>query len=229
MLFFGDFFSASIATIGINPSRQEYLSPSGQQLTGSARRFETLNSLGAMGRASLSETQAQTAIERMRRYFDAGKPTYAWFNGLARVVEGMGFSFANGSAAHLDLVQESTDPVWSELLKTDPEQASAVLSRDVAFLGKQIVAFPLRVIVCTSARVLKEVSELFSIRITAQGKLARIKWTVGQTAVKKRVLGVAGWNIPLVRATGLTSAGQGELGKLLSSHLEKAGVPLRCS
>lgn len=38
-LFFGDIFSARIATLGINLSYQEYLDPSGQELTGNARRF----------------------------------------------------------------------------------------------------------------------------------------------------------------------------------------------
>jgi hypothetical protein len=37
------------------------------------------------------------------------------FNKLSHVVEGMGVSFYDHSVAHLDLVQEATDPVWSEL------------------------------------------------------------------------------------------------------------------
>ncbi len=68
VLFFGDLLAASIATIGINPSRQEYLTRSGLELEGLGRRFETLGSLAARDRSSLSVKQMQIAIERMRAY-----------------------------------------------------------------------------------------------------------------------------------------------------------------
>jgi len=119
VLFFGDPSASVIATIGINPSRQEYNSANGQELDGTQRRFETLHSLGASCRSSLDDNQANAAIKRMRQYFDPNQPVYSWFSGLCRVVEGMGASFRDRSAAHLDLVQEATDPVWSQLLKAD--------------------------------------------------------------------------------------------------------------
>lgn len=224
VLFFGNFFTASIATIGINPSRQEYLSPLGQELKGNARRFETLSSLGAGARRDLSRLQMLGAVERMCGYFDPGRPKFAWFNALGRVVDGLGFSFANGSAVHLDLVQESTDPVWSELVKARPEEARSLLHRDVEFLCRQIEARPFRLIVCTSKSVLKEVGQVFRIRVSAEGKLERVKWTVGQISTKGRVLGVVGWNVPLARATGLTAEGQRDLGRLLRSQLGKSGI-----
>jgi hypothetical protein len=37
VLFFGDLEHARVATIGLNPSRQEYLSPGGQELGGLVR------------------------------------------------------------------------------------------------------------------------------------------------------------------------------------------------
>jgi hypothetical protein len=72
ILFFGDSFSARVATVGINPSDQEYLGPDGQELQGNARRFHTLSSLGASDRVSLNPEQAMQAIERMRRNFQPG-------------------------------------------------------------------------------------------------------------------------------------------------------------
>lgn len=122
VLFFGDAFAASIATVGINPSKQEYRLKKGEELTGSLRRFETLNSLDALSRDSLTDKQADTAIQRMRCYFNADCRVYGWFSGLSRVVEGMGASFRDRSAVHLDLVQEATDPVWSQLAQADPKQ-----------------------------------------------------------------------------------------------------------
>jgi len=66
-----------MVTVGINPSRQEYLSEDGRELEGKERRFETLRSLAASSRRSLDTVQAKTAIERMRRYFDPDRPVYS--------------------------------------------------------------------------------------------------------------------------------------------------------
>src|SRR5260221_5954000 len=116
VLFFGDLFAAEVASVGLNPSDQEYLTKTGQMLTSRAQRFATLDSLGANDRAALLDPQCDEAVEWMRAYYDEGKPVYgAWFNALSRVVVGFGVGFRERSAAHLDLVQESTSPVWSEL------------------------------------------------------------------------------------------------------------------
>lgn len=84
VLFFGDVFAATVATIGINPSRQKYLSPEGNELTGPLRRFETLRSLDATKRSSLEIRQADIAVQRMRCYFNPDRPVYGWFAGISR-------------------------------------------------------------------------------------------------------------------------------------------------
>jgi hypothetical protein len=226
VLFFGDLFAASIATIGINPSRREYLAPDGTELEGAKRRFESLRSLGVRDRASLTDSHADAAIGRMQAYFDPGRPIYSWFGGIGRVVEGMGFSFERRSAAHLDLVQEATDPVWSRLRRTDRPQADTALHRDLPFLCEQIERFPLRAVVCTSARVMKEIASALGARDVAEGKLARVTWRIALADVQRGVLGIAGWNIPLARPTGLTNDGQHELGTLLRKGLDQAGMRL---
>ncbi len=226
VLFFGDLYTARIATIGINPSRQEFLSPSGVELEGSSRRFETLPSVGAPNRGALTEAQARRAVERMRAYYDSGKPVYAWFNGLIRVVEGMGYSFTERTAAHLDLVQEATDPVWSGLAGVDRGQAAAVLKRDTPFLRWQIETFPLRAVVCTSARVLREVRAMLGAAPVADGAMARVRWSVAVAHTACGPFGVAVWNIPLARPTGLDRNGHRELGELLAARLAEAGCAL---
>jgi hypothetical protein len=226
VLFFGDPFTSRVATIGINPSRQEYLSPDGHELDGAQRRFETLRSLGVSSRSSLDDIKAKVAIERMRQYFYPNRPVYSWFNGLARVLEGMGFSFRDRSAVHLDLVQEATDPVWSQLIKIDQRQAETVWRRDLTFLKKQINEFDFGAVVCTSACVLAEVTKLLPVCIKARGTVARLKWTIGTVELNHRLVVVAGWNIPLSRATGLTRDQQVQFGKLLQSEMKKVGVEL---
>ena len=226
VLFFGDAFAAQVATVGINPSKQEYLSREGDELTGLLRRFETLRSLNARSRASLDHRQANTAIERMRCYFNPAAPVYGWFAGLSRVAEGMGASFRDRSAVHLDLIQEATDPVWSQLEKADPEQAANVLRRDLPFLRGQIEESQFRLIVCTSARVYSEVSQMLNVTAIKKERLARLEWTIGTAALARGIVAIAGWNIPLARATGLDMNGQRQLGRLLRSSLRQAGIEI---
>jgi len=224
VLFFGDLFKASVVTVGLNPSRQEYVDTKGTELTGSARRFETLGSLGVSERAALAPDHANKAIKTMRDYFGFEKPVYSWFAGLARVVEGIGASFQQGTAAHLDLVQEATDPVWSGLGKVDRAEAARLLTSDLPFLKWQIEAFPVRVVVCTSRRVLDETSALIGATFVDEGEFARLRWRVGSAIVGDHTIGVVGWNLPLVRPTGLTRETQRAFGELLAARLRAVGV-----
>lgn len=162
ILFFGDLFTAEVASVGLNPSDQEYVTKAGQMLAGSAQRFATLDSVAAEGRASLSDAQCDEAIEWMRGYYDEGKPVYgSRFNALSRVVEGFGASFRARTAAHLDLVQESTSPVWSELSVGEKE---ALLARDLPFLEWEIRAFAPRAVICTG----KTVASMCAVRSTCR-------------------------------------------------------------
>jgi len=220
VLFFGDLFQAEVATVGLNPSDKEYLSLTGTMLTGSQQRFATLASLGAASRAELSDEQCDEAVRWMRDYYEPGKPVYgSWFNGLARVVEGFGASFRAHSATHLDLVQESTRPVWSSLPRSD---RSALLDLDLPFLAWQIRTFPLRAVICTGKTVGNNVRDELGVVIHDNGELARIKWWVGEADVDGRRVGFAGWNLPLARPTGLGREGELILGGLLAERLERA-------
>lgn len=223
MLFFGDLPRARVVTIGINPSRREYLSGDGVELEGAARRFETLRSLGAMSRSGLTTEQSDRAISTMREYFSPDRPVYHWFAALARVMDGFGNPFAAGRAAHLDLVQEATDPVWSGLRGLDRGAADALLVRDLDFLEWQIGAFDIHTLVCTSAAVMKHVFQLVDAKPVREGKVALLRWTVATGRANGRELAVVGWNIPLARPTGLNAAGQHELGALLRDELAACG------
>lgn len=134
VLFFGDLFTAKVATVGLNPSHQEYLDRERRELVGERRRFETLASLNALDRQSLTDEQCARAMRTMRGYYQPGKPIYSWFRSMNRVLDAMGVSYQAGEAAHLDLVQEATDPAWSQLQGRDPGEAQALLTADLPFL-----------------------------------------------------------------------------------------------
>lgn len=226
MLFFGDLWAARVATVGINPSRREYTDRHGQELNGAARRFETLASLGAPDRSQLTAAQCERAIATMRAYFDPGKPSYAWFAPLARVVRGLGYEYGQRQAAHLDLVQEATDPTWSALLAQRPPEARALVERDTAFLRWQIDAFPVRTFVCNGRSPFDRVVAITGARIVARERLARVTWSVALADVGSRPIAVVGWNIPLSRPAGLTAAAHVALGERLRACLHDLAHPI---
>jgi hypothetical protein len=219
VLFFGDLFTARVATVGLNPSHQEYLDRGGNELCGALRRFETLDSLRAADRASLTAEQCGRAIATMRTYFQPGKPVYSWFRSLDRVARGFGLRYDLGEVAHLDLVQEATQPTWSGL---STQELARLRTTDESFLRWQLETFPLEVVICNGRTVFASVQTLTNTQIIQSGTLARVTWYVALAAMPGRVMGVVGWNIPLARPTGLDKAGHTELGRLLSERLEEA-------
>jgi hypothetical protein len=224
VLFFGDLFAAEIATIGLNPSDHEYVDQSGVELTGERRRFETLTSLGGASRSALTDDQCARAVETMRTYYQREERIYSWFRGLFRVLEAMGYSYRPGQVAHLEIVQEATRPAWAELERTAPLETKALFASDREFLRWQLRNFMPRAVVCNGRTVFDEARLLVERgRIVSSGELGRLTWYVGLGLSGGRPIGLAGWNLPLVRATALGAEGERELGRTLADELRRVG------
>jgi len=134
VLYFGSPNEARCATVGLNPSKQEFLDLKGSELDGTKRRFHTLGSLGASSRSALTDEQCDLAVQLMDEYFQVGRRVYKWFIPLDRVLSGLGLSYRDKNATHLDLVQEATNPTWSALIKEFRNEAETLLKRDIKFL-----------------------------------------------------------------------------------------------
>lgn len=210
VLFFGDIFSARAATVGLNPSRREYLDSAGAELDGTKRRFETLASLGASDRSALDDEQARRAIDRMRRYF-SGNVYAGWFSRPGRVLRGAGYDYLR-DAAHLDLVQEATDPTWSALKQQDRSEHAALLSADSPFLRWLLEAFPLELLLVDGRTALAAVQQITRVQLDSLPPLGKLTISAGAVEVAGRDLVVAGWNRPLARA-GLSREQDLELGR----------------
>ena len=219
VLFFGDIDSAKVATVGLNPSDREYTDEWGELLAGADQRFATLPSLHAASRMALTDEQCDVAVEWMRRYFETGRPVYGhYFRTLMNFLAGWGVDFGPGGAVHLDLVQEVTDPRWSELGRT---ARASLLKTDLPFLRAQIEASAFDAVICTGQTVSAEVRELLDVQVIATGELAMEVWWTGSAVVGGRRVRVAGWNRPLHQPTGLGTAGELKLGQLLRAKLER--------
>lgn len=113
---FGDWTSAKIATVGINPSNREFVKPNGIELEGSERRFHTLKSLSLTDWSEASSSHVDLVISTCKEYFKRN-PYDGWFKKLDFLLSGTEYSyyFPSYSACHLDLVPYATSCKWGNL------------------------------------------------------------------------------------------------------------------
>lgn len=214
---FGDYSTAQVATIGINPSQREYLDSRGNELDGTRRRFATLRSLGCERRQDLSDVQCEVALDAMRHYFHRDT-VYAWFRPLDRVLEGFGIEKRFRQACHLDLIQEATSPTWSKLRVERPALAQELLSQDLPFLRQQIENSEIGLLICDGRTAFERIRQLLAgtePELTDFAPVPRLRLyrSVGTTATRE--ITVLGWNLTMARA-GLTKDQYGELGSMLA-------------
>ena len=110
---FGYPSSARMVTVGINPSSLEFLTSGKNKkiLSADKKKLVDLETLGVKNPKALNREQAIKVIEGCYSYFNI-KP-YDWFDHLNKSVNSyFKCNYRDGSAAHLDLVQWATDPVW---------------------------------------------------------------------------------------------------------------------
>jgi hypothetical protein len=183
---FGSPQRAHVATIGINPSSSEFHSKGSIPLAPEKKRFVDREVIGLAPHAVPNDEQARRILEGNHNYFTTGN-AYKWFDAMqAWVLDPLGVSYANGSAAHLDLVQWATDPVWDRI--DDAGAKSALLEKDREFLRDLLGHGEFRLIVLNGATVLKSLREtgLFSPSetekvsfVTPSGRNMSVKFTVG--------------------------------------------------
>jgi hypothetical protein len=198
---FGDPNASRVATLGLNPSRAEFLSPAGRLLDDD-RRFETLPSLGVETLVDASEQQVASVWQGCRTYFQRN-PYRRWFDQLERILAGVGASYYTGSACHLDLVQWATDPVWRRL---DSEALLRLMSDDIPFLYRQLVSSPIELILLNGRRVLDEFQLALNGRLEMQVEVLAVGRTstslyMGALPSGPRVIG---WSTNLQSSYGIT-------------------------
>ena len=132
---FGNSRTATIATLGLNPSRKEFLDDSGNELMGSERRLATLKSLGVSALADAPTKAVEQVLQACDAYFQ-NKPYWGWFGKLEEVLQHFGASYIDCSACHLDLVQWATDPTWNNLRPAKLKRQ--LIDADANFLKAQL-------------------------------------------------------------------------------------------
>jgi hypothetical protein len=183
---FGDVMKAKVITIGINPSSSEFTKVANNErilLTGNERRLSDLNSLGAASTETLNEAQVEAIWRDCLNYFDG--PYYKkWFNKMQEtVVSPARASYEGRTAAHLDLIQWATDPLWKEINDLDSESAQQLLSADLPFLEQQINESSAGYFFLSGSPVIMSLMDKFQLqevgKTQVEGKRAQNKLYVG--------------------------------------------------
>jgi hypothetical protein len=79
--------------------------------------------------------------------------------------------------------------------------------------------FSIEWLICNGRTPFDAVLKLTGAKIVEKGHMARVHWSIGVASLGGRRVGVAGWNLPLARPTGLGAAGEEELGQTLAMIL----------
>jgi hypothetical protein len=154
---FGDFTSAKIATLGINPSAKEFMS-GGKLLVGENKRLSD-EELG---------TYNPTDIWFKCKYYFRGNPYWSWFNHLEELLLQVGASYKT-NACHLDLSPWATDPIFGSL---NPQQQQNLLNHDRDFLNWQIVESPIRTVLFNGSTVYKTIEAAQNYHLQKVGEIS---------------------------------------------------------
>lgn len=199
---FGDPNTSRVATLGLNPSWAEFLSPAGKLLAAD-RRFETLDSLGVESLSDAPDSLVARVLEGCQQYF-VRNPYRRWFDQLETVLTGIDASYYAGNACHLDLVQWATYPIWRQL---SPLACARLLANDVPFLRRQLSGSQIRLVLLNGRRVVEECQQAFNVRFTLHGQPVsdgRLSSSLYRGVLAGGIQ-VIGWSMNLQSSHGVTN------------------------
>ena len=202
---FGDFTKSKVATLGINPSKNEFIVKKNEQ-----NRFETFVSVGCEDLSLITENQISVVLSSFKGYFH-NNPYRKWFDVLEKyILNKIGFSYQDDSACHLDLVQWATDPVWQKL---DRDVQIELLKDDVPFLLSQLTFSNITLLLVngrTAVETLFRNVDLLNLLnhryefLIVDGKKCTV--TYAELHIKKKAIKIIGWSSNLQSTVGLTNA-----------------------
>jgi hypothetical protein len=204
---FGDIRTAEVATLGLNPSRLEFLDRNGSELAGAERRLETLSSLGERDLSSASPDAIRRVFEGCNNYFHRC-PYRKWFDVLENILSLLEASYYTGASCHLDLVQWATNPTWGRLRNAVKK---TLIEADLSFLRKQLSQGHIRVLLLNGSGVVNAYTRSFGCELAEKVIPGKVGWKlfIGCNAQGVRVIG---WNKNLQGSQGVSNEDRKVLG-----------------
>jgi hypothetical protein len=181
---FGELSRARVATLGLNPSKREFVDETGRELQGPHRRFHTLNSLGLRRWSAADAGHLGLILESCRTYFLVS-PYDRWFKRLDFVIGGAGASYygASGSACHLDVIPYATARKWTDLTSRQRSSLLAIAADSLSLLLRDS---SVRLLVLNGKSVVEQFEQVTGV--TLERHIMQ-QWTLR----RRREPGVAGF------------------------------------
>jgi hypothetical protein len=165
---FGNIEKSKVATLGINPSKNEFLNNENILLSDEKKRFETLKSIGSANLSTLSDIQVKNVYDACLSYFKVN-PYRKWFDQLENhILVNFNVSYYSESACHLDVVQWATDPIWRNL---DKKVKDELIRNDIWFLETQLCEYDLDVLLINGNSAFEIFKKYFKPRQINQSTL----------------------------------------------------------
>lgn len=210
---FGDPWTSCAATLGLNPSRVEFLNTQGHLLDGDCRRLATLRSLGLDRLSDARMSHAREVVDDCRGYFQKA-PYRRWFDQLEPLLKTIGTSYYDGTACHLDLVQWATDPTWGKLSLQHRRQ---LLAEDAPFLVNLLREGSIRILLLNGTSVVRQFQKSLDVGLVEQEMLHDDRHQACRlfTGSLFGHIRVVGWSTNIQSSFGVTK----ERRKQLAEHL----------
>lgn len=217
---FGNARTARVATLGLNPSRVEFLD-GGVELVGQRRRLATLSSLGVRSLIDASGEHVETVLHECDTYFER-QPYRRWFDQLEGILGAIGASYYgdNPTACHLDISQWATDPTWGKL---DTQARATLIAADGPFLMEQLRRSSIKLLLVNGGRTLDELGRLAGTAFMPEGRaLSMGSMTTDLYTGTIGTVHVVGWRGNLQSSPGVSNSQRRGLGEAVF------GVAGRC-
>jgi hypothetical protein len=220
VVFFGNIEKSKVATLGINPSKNEFLDNSNVLLRGNQKRFETLDSLDVPKLSNLTDIQVNNVYTACIHYFKLN-PYKRWFDQLENnILVNFNVSYYLGTACHLDVVQWATDPIWRNL---DNDVKSALVKNDITFLESQLCEYEIEVLLINGASATDIFTNYFKpnlirhdiLSINNGNKLETCKVYQFELRLCGKTIKVFAWSKNLQSSRGLTNKMKNEISNWL--------------
>jgi hypothetical protein len=212
VVFFGNITNSTVATLGINPSKNEFQN-NGLLLSGNQKRFETLSSLGASNLSDLTNFQVQKVYDTCINYFKAN-PYRKWFDQLEKnILNKFSVSYYSDTACHLDIVQWATDPIWRSL---DYATKSQLIQNDINFLATQLNDEKIEILLINGKQATEIFQNYFKPTLVKKDKLIVANKTCNVTEfdlqLTNKLIKIYTWSNNLQSTVGLTNLMRTEIG-----------------
>jgi|SRR5665213_1604968 len=219
---FGNAETAKIATLGLNPSRQEFATADGTWLVDANRRLATYEQLGISNLENATEELVTFIVNDCYNYFHLN-PYMRWFKDLeSLLIHGTDTSYFEGTACHLDLVQWATEPVWQRLSE---DVKAKLIEDDRDFLMEQLKNEGIKLVLLNGRSVINQVQNMgVQLFKKAPETLGKLKSDI-LTGVHANATYI-GWSTNLQSSFGITNEFKLALAQRVKLELTRNNVNL---